>query len=92
MTRVAELLRADWRNIARDPLLLLVFAVPLALAAVVRIGFPWAVALAAPRVSLEPYGPFVVGYMLVLTPMLVGAPSGSCFSTSARSRYSPRSR
>jgi fluoroquinolone transport system permease protein len=76
MTRVAELLRADRRNIARDPLLLLVFAVPLALAAVVRIGFPWAVTLAAPQVALEPYAPFVVGYMLVLTPMLVGGAVG----------------
>lgn len=76
MTRVAGLLRADWRNVARDPLLLLVLVVPLALAGLVRAGFPWAVALAAPRVALEAYAPFVVGYTLVLTPMLVGGATG----------------
>lgn len=76
MTRVGSLLRADWRNVTRDPLLLLVAAVPLLLASLVRVGFPWAVALAAPHVALEPYAPFVVGYMLVLTPMLVGGATG----------------
>jgi fluoroquinolone transport system permease protein len=76
LARLNETLRTDWRNVARDPLLLLVVVVPLLLAAFVRIAFPWASALTAPRLTLEPYAPFVVGYFLVLTPMLVGGASG----------------
>jgi fluoroquinolone transport system permease protein len=75
-SRVAALLRTDWRNVARDPLLLLVLIVPVLLAGLVRVAFPWTVAVASPHVDLEPYGPFLVGYMLILTPMLVGGAVG----------------
>jgi fluoroquinolone transport system permease protein len=76
VARASALLRADWRNVARDPLLLLVLAVPVLLALLVRMAFPWAAALAAPRLALDDYAPFVVGYMLILTPMLVGGAAG----------------
>jgi fluoroquinolone transport system permease protein len=76
MTRAASLLRADWRNLTRDPLLLFVIVMPFLFAGVVRAAFPWVVALAAPRVALEPYTPFVVGYFLALTPILVGGATG----------------
>jgi fluoroquinolone transport system permease protein len=76
MTRVGALPRADWRNVARDPLLLFVVAVPLLLAGLVRVGFPWAVAMARPHVDLERYVPFVIGYVLITTPMLVGGATG----------------
>jgi fluoroquinolone transport system permease protein len=74
--RTTTLLRSDVRNVVRDPLLLLVVAVPLLLAGLVRIAFPWATAAAAPHFALGSYAPFVVGYMLVLTPMLVGGAVG----------------
>lgn len=74
--RVTGLLRADWRNVARDPLLVLVVAVPVLLAGLVRVAFPWATALAAPRLALDSYAPFVLGYILVLTPMLIGGAAG----------------
>jgi fluoroquinolone transport system permease protein len=76
MIRVGSLVRADWRNVVRDPLLLLVIVVPLLFAAIVRVGFPWAAALAEPRVALDPYALFVIGYLLVQTPMLVGGAAG----------------
>ena len=76
LARVNATLRTDWRNVARDPLLLLVVVVPILLAVLVRIAFPWATSLAAPRLTLEAYAPFVLGYLLVLTPMLVGGASG----------------
>jgi fluoroquinolone transport system permease protein len=70
------LVRSDWRNVARDPFLLLVLVVPLLLAGLVRVAFPWATAAAASRVALEPYAEFVIGYMLALNPMLVGGAVG----------------
>jgi fluoroquinolone transport system permease protein len=76
VNRVAGLLRADRGNVVRDPLLLLVLVVPLLLAGVVRVGFPWAATLVSPGIAIEPYAPFVVGYMLVLTPLLVGGAVG----------------
>ena len=76
LARVNATLRTDWRNVARDPLLLLVVVVPILLAVLVRMAFPWASALSAPRLTLATYTPFVLGYLLVLTPMLVGGASG----------------
>jgi fluoroquinolone transport system permease protein len=74
--QIVRLLRTDWRNVARDPLLVLVLIVPLLLAALVRVAFPWAVAVAAPYAALELYAPFLLGYVLILTPMLIGGAVG----------------
>lgn len=70
--RWVRLAVADLRNVARDPLMLLVGGVPLGLALAVRFGFPWAADAAAGSIDLYAYADVVVGFLLILTPLMLG--------------------
>lgn len=62
----------DLRNWVRDPLLAVAAVGPLALAVVVRLGWPLIVPLAAPALDLAPYRPVVAGAMTAFGPEIYG--------------------
>lgn len=72
MARMGSLLRADLRNLRRDPLLLGVVLVPLLLALVLRFGYPALARLLADRVELLAYSDLATAWMLVTSPLLFG--------------------
>lgn len=72
MTHLAGALRADLRNITRDPLLVLAAVIPLLLALLLRYGFPAATRAAAPHLQLAPHADLAVAWMLVQAPLLYG--------------------
>jgi fluoroquinolone transport system permease protein len=71
-TALGALLRGDVRNVARDPLLFLCLALPLANGLLLRWGFPWL----ADRFDLWSHAGFAVGFTLVQCPLLVGVVAG----------------
>lgn len=69
----------DLRSIARDPMLRLILAGPVALAAVARWGVPWLEGFVATRTatSLVAYRPLALGLLLpMVVPMLFGMLAG----------------
>lgn len=75
MSLSRTLAAADLRNVARDPLLLVGFAAPLAAAAAVRAGL-WATARGLPAVELGPYHGLMAAGLLLLAPYLQGMVAG----------------
>ena len=65
----------DFRNISRDPLLLLSFAAPLLIAVVLKLGLPFAAGIAGETVGVDHltrHYPFIISLALTLVPMMLG--------------------
>ena len=74
-----KLLRADARNIWRDPLMLLVLCVPVMMWGAAAFLLPWADQQLAAYISgfqLAFHTPFIVSVVLLMTPLMVGLASG----------------
>jgi len=76
MRRLVSLIGSDVRNVARDPLLAYLPLIPFLLLLGLRLAIPWLTGLLAPSFALEPYYVFIVGFLLLMTPLLVGMVAG----------------
>ena len=78
MRRQQALIRADWRNISRDLLLMITIFVPLLVAVFVRIVTPIATELLTARADfdLTVHYVFIAGMVVLMTPMMLGAMAG----------------
>lgn len=63
---------ADWKKWLRDPLLLVAGTGPLLLASLARIALPFANEQFLPSVSLAPYYPLVLGFVVTFPPYIYG--------------------
>ncbi len=74
MNRIIELAGADWRNIRRDPMLIISFIAPFFLLALVYFLFPLAEIAIQQKFSfsIQSYFSFVCIFFLPLIPMLMG--------------------
>jgi len=76
MRRLLVLLRADVRNVMRDPLLAYLPLIPFLLLLGLRLLLPWLTRMVSPYFPLAPYYPFIVGFLLLMIPLLVGMVAG----------------
>jgi fluoroquinolone transport system permease protein len=74
--RVGGLIRADLRNILRDPMLAAATILPLLLAAVLRWGFARLAAEVGAAFPLHEYADFATAWILVQAPLLIGLAVG----------------
>jgi fluoroquinolone transport system permease protein len=72
MSRALALLRSDVRNIARDPILVLISIVPVLLSLLLRFGLPLLTRKLSQVVDLTPYHPLVFSFFMQLTPYMYG--------------------
>jgi hypothetical protein len=63
---------ADWKKWLRDPLLLVAGTGPLLLVSLARIALPFANEQFLPSVSLAPYYPLVLGFIVTFPPYIYG--------------------
>lgn len=70
----SALLKADFKNIRRDPMLMMAGAAPLIIIALLLFGFPLLNSLLLSRLAfnLTPYFPFAAVFLLHVIPMLIG--------------------
>jgi len=78
MRRIVAMLRADWRSICRDMLLVITVFVPLFVAVFIRIVVPVATKELAAHASfdLSDHFIFIAGIAILMTPMMLGAMAG----------------
>lgn len=77
MGKIAALIKAEWRSISRDLLLLITVVVPLLVALVIRIVVPIVTELLQEQgIDLTLHYVFIAGVALMMTPMMLGAMAG----------------
>ena len=76
MRKTFALALGDYRNVARDSFLLMMLAVPLLLALLLRFVVPFAATKLKPYVDLVPHYRFMLGIVLFFPGMLFGAVIG----------------
>ncbi|OPA74224.1 hypothetical protein BVG16_24145 [Paenibacillus selenitireducens] len=78
MNRVLHLIRGDWRQITRDPMLMLTLLAPVILFFFVRFVTPYAAELARVHLQLDltVYYDSFLSFMILLIPLMLGMMSG----------------
>jgi fluoroquinolone transport system permease protein len=76
MRRILGLLAGDYRNVARDPLLVYLPLAPFLLLLSLRLVVPWITDLVSAHLDLVLYYPFITGFLIIMTPLMVGMVSG----------------
>lgn len=78
MKKIATLLKGDIKNIRRDALLLVNIIAPALLALFLRFGLPWISMLLLSRLQfdLTAHYPFILSFMALFTPFMMGALAG----------------
>jgi fluoroquinolone transport system permease protein len=74
MSRTLALLRLDVRNLARDPMLLLITCLPVLVAILMRFLVPFLAGLLIDHLNfdLSPYYPLITSFFFMLAPMMYG--------------------
>jgi len=72
MRKVLGLVRADLRNIVRDPLLIMGVVLPLAVALLFRFLVPAVAGWVQAYVDLAQYYPFIASFLVIMAPFMLG--------------------
>jgi fluoroquinolone transport system permease protein len=74
--RLLALAAGDARNVGRDPMLTYLPLVPFFMTLALRLLIPWVTELVARYVDLTLYYDFIAGFLLLMTPVMVGMVAG----------------